>query len=39
MFLDLILDVEGKTGLMFGAETMDFDRVTPLGLALAFKAP
>ena len=38
-FLDLIFDVDGKTGMMFDAETVNFDKVTPLGLAMAFKAP
>jgi hypothetical protein len=40
MFLDMILDVEGKTGLLFNPDSLDFDgAMTPLKMAMAFKAP
>lgn len=37
-FLDLIMDVEAKTGLLFDAESLETDKVTPVGIAMAFKS-
>jgi len=37
-FLDIILEVEGQTGLVFNPEALDFNGImTPLTLAQAFK--
>jgi hypothetical protein len=38
MFLDIILDVEGRTGLLFNADSIEIDgSMTPLKMAMAFK--